>query len=306
MAEWHDTLTEAQRLVDDVRYHARSPEGVVSEADWSRLGSASDYIGQVLAMPLQPVDEPPHDRGPTTLHGVAISYPGHAPARDLYLGYTEEQAQWGPHDSLAITAPVAGTVSLYTFSVGGALRHQPPEAQALFTGWVCIAPPSPTPRGLQPMHVAVLVYDTPIPTPWGAVRADWAAHVRGDVRTGRVAAGEPYAVCWDSGIRFENSGVAAARAAHIHACASATGTLTPNGDLDGRAFAYVRGWEPLAYLGEGGPGPGQYQQGRYTAGRLTSDFQRAGKPIPPMPGRTARGEQDVFPQAAWPGADAAG
>jgi len=299
---WHADIDGIAVEVDRIVASAQQT-GWQAPTVQSELGSIRDYMAQIRhLLPVEPVTppEPQPEPTPATLRGVAITYPGHSPARDLYLGYTEEQVAWGRHDNLPITAPVAGTVSLYTFSVGGALSHQPPEAQALFTGWVCIAPPSPTPRGLQPMYVAVLVYDTPIPTPWGAVRTDWAGHVRADVKTGRVGAGETYAVCFDSGIRFENSGIPNARAAHIHACASATGSLSPNGDLDGRAFAYVRGWEPMAYLGEGGPGPQQYQSGRFCAGRLLSDFQQAGKPIPPLPGSATLAEHDVFPQAAWP------
>lgn len=224
---------------------------------------------------------------PTALHGVAISYPSHSPARDLYLGYTDDQVAWGRHDGLPITAPVAGVVSLYAFGVGSQLLSMSAEYQAqhaaLFTGWVCSVHPADLMAALQTMYVAVLVYDTPISTPYGTVRVDWAGHVNGNVKTGRVAQGEQYAESWDSGIRFENSGVPNARAAHIHACASATGTLTPNGDLDGLAFAAARGWQPIRYLGEVGPGPTQYQQGGWTAGRRTSDFTSAGKPIPPMP-----------------------
>jgi hypothetical protein len=31
------------------------------------------------------------------------------------------------------------------------------------------------------------------------------------------------------------------------------------------------------------PGPTEYSSGRYTAGRLTTDFTAARRPIPPMP-----------------------
>lgn len=43
-----EVLEEARRVVDDVRYHARNARGYVREADWSRLGAVSDYIGQAL------------------------------------------------------------------------------------------------------------------------------------------------------------------------------------------------------------------------------------------------------------------
>jgi hypothetical protein len=44
-----ETLTEAQRLVDELRY--TPPEDYTAE-DRSRLGSVSDYLGEVLAGPL--------------------------------------------------------------------------------------------------------------------------------------------------------------------------------------------------------------------------------------------------------------
>lgn len=305
MGQIGDLMRAALNLGDTARYDLR---GTDDDAAWTYQGECcrllAEAIPQVDALegPVAPPEPPPVE--PAHLQGVAITYPGHQPAYDLYLGYTEEQVAWGRHDGLPICAPVAGVVSLYSFSVGRSLTHLPPETQALFAGWVCIAPSGVQLAGLQPMYVAVLVYDTPIQTPWGTVKVDWAAHVRGNVKTGRVAAGEQYATCWDSGIRFEDSGIPNARAAHVHACASATGSLSPNGDLDGRAFGYVRGWEPLAYLGDGGPGPSQYQQGRYTAGRLTSDFKSAGKPIPPLPGSPVGvappTPDDVSHHATWP------
>lgn len=283
MGQIADLLRAALARGDTARYELRATD---PDAAWTFQGESMRLLGEAIPQvdALEGEAPPPDpEPSPAALHGVAISYPSHSPARDLYLGYTDDQAAWGRHDSLPITAPVAGVVSLYAFSVGGATVGLSPEVAALFDGWVCMAPPSTRPAGLQAMYVAVLVYDMPISTPYGTVRADWAGHVNGNVQTGRVAKGEQYAESWDSGIRFENSGVPNARAAHIHACASATGTLSPNGDLDGMAFAFVRGWQPIKYLGEVGPGPTQYQQGGWTAGRRTTDFTSAGKPIPPMP-----------------------
>jgi hypothetical protein len=156
--------------------------------------------------------------------------------------------------------------------------------RALFEGWNC----SITPRELlgtgQVMQVAVFIPDQPLPSSRGPLRALWFGHVAPDVKTGRVEKGDTFARSFDSGIRFENNGVPLARAAHIHACASTTGQLTPNGDVDGLACAEVMGWTPVTFLGNGGPGPSQYQGGAYTAGRHRSDFTNTGHQIPDMPG----------------------
>jgi hypothetical protein len=254
------------------------------------LGPFDDLAREAKELLHAPKVDVPPVAPPTTsgLYGVAVSYPSHGMARDLYLGYTDDQVQWGAHSNLPITAPVAGTVTLYSMATPlavvqamGAEYHA--QHVALFSEWVCSLPLADLVALGQNMYIAVLVYDTPLSTPYGVVRADWAGHVKGNVKGGRVAQGEQYAESFDSGIRFELAGVSNARAAHIHACASATGTLTPNGDLDGLAFAAVRGWAPITYLGEVGPGPTQYQQGGWTAGRRTADFTLAGKPLPPLP-----------------------
>ena len=71
------------------------------------------------------------------------------------------------------------------------------------------------------------------------------------------------------------------RAGHLHACAGAGTQLSPNGDLDGRLAVIAQGWQATDLSNM--PGPQEYQSGRYCAGRLTSEFTQAGRPIPPMP-----------------------
>lgn len=44
-----DNVIEARHVLDDVRFNARTPEGLVSEVDWSRLGAASDELWTALA-----------------------------------------------------------------------------------------------------------------------------------------------------------------------------------------------------------------------------------------------------------------
>src|SRR3954447_22548656 len=62
-----------------------------------------------LVAALGPADET------TALQGVAVTYPGHGEARDIYLGQTDEEVQWGPHDSWPLLAPTDGRVELYDF-----------------------------------------------------------------------------------------------------------------------------------------------------------------------------------------------
>lgn len=297
----HDELvqaiTEAGMVashLDTGRYELR---GTDDPAAWNYVGEASriqqvqqERLLAVLdllpkADPPPPVD-PPVEPPPTGLGGVAVSYSGHAPARDLYLGYTDEQIKWGRHDSLPIHAPVAGTVTRY--AIGTPLSdatalglEYTANLFALADGWVCSLPVDQLHALGQTMYIAVLVYDTPIQTSYGLVRADWAGHVRSNVKTGRVASGEVYAEVGASGIQFEQAGVPHARAAHIHAAASSTGQLSPNGDVNGMAFAEVRGWKPLTWLGDVGPGPQDYLSGQFCAGRKLADFTAAGKAIPP-------------------------
>jgi hypothetical protein len=84
---------EARAIVDDVRFYARDPAGMVSEADWSRLGAASDYLARVIDY-LGKVPEPGPEPGPgpapppQPLHGFSarVHWDGHPGAADVYAG----------------------------------------------------------------------------------------------------------------------------------------------------------------------------------------------------------------------------
>jgi hypothetical protein len=134
----------------------------------------------------------------------------------------------------------------------------------------------------QSMAIAVFVPRQPIQTSRGLVRAMWFGHVHPNVRIGPVAEGDQFGESYDSGIRFEDAGYPNARASHNHACASATGQLSPNGDMDGLAACEAMGWL-VDYLGPIGPGPNHYMTNQYTAGRARSDFLSTGHALPPMP-----------------------
>ena len=281
---------------------AKWPPGALETAD----RSLTEALGDVAAV--------------IALQGVAVTYQGHGQARDIYLGRTDEEVQWGPHDSWPLLAPSDGRVELYDSSTplpGAAVGAAAPEdadpeylarRKALFDGWVCRVPaescpptsvppasysPERVPReGVPPaaaitpaagvgqtMHVAVFWPDQLLQTSGGGLRAIWFGHVRGNVRTGRVRRGDQFAETGASGIQFERAGVSTARAAHAHACASATGQLSPNGDVDGLLACEAMGWR-VQFIGSNGPGPTQYQTGLYCAGRLLTDFHTAHKPLP--------------------------
>jgi hypothetical protein len=143
----------------------------------------------------------------------------------------------------------------------------------------------PTICGMQPADLIALgqtmYFVLYVPNvPLNGLKALWFGHSRGNAKLGAVKQGEWFGESWDSGVRFESVGIHA-RASHVHCCASATGSLTVNGDVDGLLAAQAMGWD-VQFIGNG-PGPNEYYSGRYCAGRLLSDFTAAGKPLPPMP-----------------------
>ncbi len=201
-------------------------------------------------------------------------------AKDAYPGLTEDAVQWGPHDSVPIVALVDGRVEAYSFGTPLGTHRLTMISQeyranwdALSEGWVCQAQPQ------QAMHVAVFWPNAPLTINGQRIGHFHYGHVRQDIKAGPVRQGEVFAYSWDSGIRWEPR--LNTRAAHVHCCAGAGSVLSPNGDLDGRLAVLAQGWEAtdVGTL----PGPQDYESGRYVAGRLLTDFQRAGKPIPPMP-----------------------
>lgn len=293
-----ETTQEIQRIITDAQR-----TGWASATVRSELGSIKNYCDQIdsYVVPLLepgpapgPTPEPEPAPEPSRLRGVAVTYSTHGLARDCYLGLTEDEIAWGPHDGWPLIAPCDGTVTLYQFgtplpALATRLARDPEYAAqhaALFDGWVCIAPPFvDAEQNLtwlagagQTMNVLVFVPVAPISTSYGLVRALWHGHVRNACQTGRMPKGDQFGLVGASGIQFERIGVSKARAAHSHACASATGQLSPNGDLDGMACAEAMEWD-VTFLGNG-PGPNEYMGGGICAGRELSDFEQGGHPIP--------------------------
>lgn len=259
------------------------------DADWppGTLEEADDALTAALAGTPPPVSH---------YQGFAVSYAGHDPARDCYLGTSPDQKEWGRHDGLPILAPAPGRVELYQFPTPLNLpkgtpvvfraEYQQNHDDLFGAGWVCVAP-SPDPGlaggplvGSQVMFVAVYWPDTPIRLSNGQMlKAAWFGHCKGDIPVGRVDTGGRICTSYDSGVRFENNGIQA-RAAHAHVCGSATGTLSMNGDVDGLLVAQALGWQ-IEYRGAGGPGPNEYMGGQWLAGKPRSQW--GGHAIPPVP-----------------------
>lgn len=282
-AQWTTLVQEASANVKAAR---------LLDADWP--AGTLEAADEALAAALADAPEPPVSH----YQGFAVSYAGHDPARDCYLGTSPDQKEWGRHDGLPLLAPAPGRVELYSFptplnlpqgwSVASRAEYQQNHDDLWGDGWVCMAPP-PTARvgsgsghliAAQVMYVPVYWPDSPIRLANGQLlRAAWFGHSRQDAAVGRVDTGGRICTSWDSGVRFENNGIAA-RAAHVHVCGTVTGTLSPNGDVDGLLVAQALGWQ-MEWRGNGGPGPDQYMSGQWIAGKPRNQW--GGHAIPPVP-----------------------
>lgn len=281
-----DDLIVVRDRLDVARYDLRATD---VDAAFSYVGEASRLL--TLVIDAQPIDPPPPLPTPPAIHGVAVTYAKHDPARDCYLGYTDAQVAWGPHHGIPFIAPCDGVVSLYRFptplpasTLGLHNQHKDYLAylgqhQAIFGGpFRCSMTEADLVATGQTLYFVLFAPNAPL----AGLKALWFGHARGNARLGPVKIGDWFGESWDSGIRFEAGGVPDARAAHVHCCASTTGQLTMNGDVDGLRAAAAMGWH-VEFIGSNGPGPDQYYTGAYTAGRLRTDFTSGHHPIPPMP-----------------------
>jgi hypothetical protein len=144
----------------------------------------------------------------------------------------------GPHKGWELRLPYAGTVT-------GTATESPIHT---------------------PMYTAIITFDAPVLTANGqAIAVMWFTHVRQDVVFGHRNAGDVIAVCWDSGIEFENLGIVA-EAAHIHLGASSTG-IDPmgTGNISGLDAVHAMGYAPR--LVDRIPGPSDYLTGRWFRGK---------------------------------------
>jgi hypothetical protein len=146
LVEQTPTSNEGQGQIKDIAMEVQRIVTAAQRSGWSKpdvqssLGAIKDYQDEIKALLGQEPPVPPGPQ-PVTLRGYAVSYPGHDPARDVYPGLTDTQAQWGPHHDLPIVAPTAGTVYLYQFptplpgderlSVGEPMDDEPWERPTL-------------------------------------------------------------------------------------------------------------------------------------------------------------------------------
>src|SRR4051795_10317846 len=94
-ARWLQLVQDASANVKAARLlDADWPEGTLEEAD--------DALDAALAG--EPPPPPPPPPEPATYQGFAVSYAGHDPARDCYLGISSDDKEWGPHHGLSIWA----------------------------------------------------------------------------------------------------------------------------------------------------------------------------------------------------------
>jgi hypothetical protein len=297
---WPDLVSELRDWADiglqDVQAK-KLDRGLLGERFTSIRDLATRALQMVPIVPPEPAPPPePEPTPPPTpaaaYLGFAVTYAGHDPARDVYLGLTPDQKEWGRHDGLPVLAPGPGRVELYQFPTPLNLpaaadpdyvRHY----DELFREpWICMAPPpfhqaaNAHLIGSQAMFVAVYWPDAPIHLSNGqTLKAAWFGHCKGDIAVGRVNTGDRICTSYNSGINFEANGITA-RAAHVHTCGSATGVLSMNGDVDGLLVAQALGWQ-VEYRGANGPGPDQYMAGGFVAGKPKSQW--VGHQIPPVP-----------------------
>jgi hypothetical protein len=182
----------------------------------------------------------------------------------------------GPHFGTAYHCSAAGTVTRYSFGpgpLGPTCQIDDGEnVEALsvmnastFATMLLSPAQEDTIQTLGTMmHIAVLAFDQPQRTPGGqTVRAIWIGHVIDGFPTGRRAAGNLFAVCGRSGIEFPGCD-----ASHGHVCGTATGQLTPNGDIPGVEVVRLLGFNPRVtevpgpYSPNGGYAGGGYDKGK--------------------------------------------
>jgi hypothetical protein len=284
---------QLDRCAWDADYEAyRASMVQICDHDAGPIHDVANQIDAALPPKVEPPPGEPPPGPPPAPRAVGCvygTYSGHGLAVDAYAGRTPHEIAWGPHHWIELRAPADGTIVVYQLGTplaqtawqalaahsGVPIDVYAANYQALWAGWRCWATP------LQTMIVAVWYPSARYVLEGIGIGHLHYGHLHPAVEAGAIRAGAVFGRSWDSGIRFE-PGVPRARAAHTHCCAGAGAQLSPNGDLPGRLAVLAQGWAPATDIGTV-PGPPEYFRGLYTAGRLTSDFERAGQPLPPLP-----------------------
>ena len=263
-----ELLAEVQSILDDVRYHARTPAGIVSETDWSRLGSAADYVQQartrLLDRPPPAPQPPPGPQPPPPQTGIPSfggTYgPEHGLAFDLYPGGDHPGAL---HHGVPLLCPVPCTVERYVIMVGmaGGVRI---EAAVMPNSATLLALAEYYEQRLEllaqsPMVIAVATPHAPAIIDGQRAVRFWFSHVQDGFVVGQRQAKNVIALTGNTGIASLPG-----EASHVHCAASSDGVLTPNGNLPGLLAAKWLGFAPrVTYV----PGPVQYSQGGWYRGK---------------------------------------
>lgn len=230
MVSARDLITEARHLVDTARYAKR--------INRDQLGSASDYLGQALALlpPDAPVEEPP----PVEEVPLPPAWPD---PRELWAGGFTAATHWeGDARAADVYLPV-GIGTWLGFPVPGEVRRMS----------------STGPMGTA--LVTALLYCTD--GPWQGWLFGFT-HVRDNVWTGYRPAGEPFMAYGNSGIEGLNT------AQHIHFCADAPGgvDMSPDGKGDVSALGCLQALGFDLTVVPAIPSPNDYLSGRARAGRF--------------------------------------
>lgn len=243
---------KAARLLD-----ADWPAGTLEQADAAldaALGSA-------------PVPGPPpnpHPPSPPTpqAQGFGGTYgPEHGYAFDWY-----PNGELGPHYGYLVDCPANGTVEKYSIMVGKNKELEVTLVQGNKLKLLQELPYFLTPYegridqiGASPMYICVFTPDQPVMVDGYRVVRFWFGHVQDGFATGKRKQGDLMFRCGNSGIAMLPG-----EASHIHCCASATGSLTPNGDVPGSVAVRWLGFNPRVIWV---PGPAHYASGGYFRGK---------------------------------------
>lgn len=237
----------------------RGKMGVMVDA----AGQIQDLVGKA------PPGEQPGEPPPVAYDSFGGSWGAeHNPAFDLY-----PQGEEGPHFGYPFPCPAAGTVTRYSFGPGPLGIHATIDGGR---GQAIVLDMAPTADTVQKlllpehveairalgtfMHIAVLTFDQPQRTPGGqTVRAIWIGHCQDGFPVGGRSTGDLFCLTGRSGIEFPG-----VDAAHGHVCGTATGALSPNGDVPGIEVARLLGFNPRVTRV---PGPADYQARKADRGK---------------------------------------
>lgn len=247
--------------LNTARYELRESD---PEAAWTYVGEAARLTEN---LPDDAVVPPPPPPPPVaTMDSFGGTYDAsHGMAFDLY-----PNGEDGPHPGFAFFCPAECIVERYAFQIGVAGKLEVHHHTGSYAGKAInrngeldeLLRYYSDPMNLLaagPMIISVATPNVPVTiNGYRAVRF-WYGHVQDGFGLGRRLNGDMLFRCGTSGLESLPG-----EPGHVHCCASATGQLTPNGDLPGIIAAKWVGRNPrVTWV----PGPQQYMTGRYYRGK---------------------------------------